>query len=138
MTKLKLRATEVSDLEVIASAVQDGIFQIGQSRFDSTARSFTLRLSRYMHEVAAPHRIESGLRFDGVLNVRSQGVAHDKSEAYAVVLGVTFEETDLPAGYLNLTLAGGGIIQIEVEAVDITLADIGEPRITKKIPTHDG
>jgi len=45
MTKLKLLAADTSDLEVIASAVQDSIFQIGQTRFDSKGRSFTLRLS---------------------------------------------------------------------------------------------
>lgn len=138
MTNLRLLATDTHDLEVIAAAVQDGIFQIGQSRFDSQARSFTVRLSRYMHEKKIPMRIESGLRFDGVLKVRAQGVAQDKSDAYAVILGLKFEETDAPAGYINLTLAGGGVIQLDIEAIDVTLADMGEPRKTKKTPTHDG
>ena len=138
MTNLRLLATETSDLEVMASAIQDGIFQIGQSRFDADARSFTLRLSHYMHEDASAQRIESGLRFDGVEKVRAQGVAQDKADAYAVVLGLKFEETDAPAGHINLTLAGGGVIQLDVEAIDVTLADMGEPRKTKKIPTHDG
>lgn len=138
MTKLKLLATDTPDLEVIASAIQDGIFQIGQSRFQADARSFTLRLSRFMHESDKPLRIESGLRFDGVLGVRSQGVAKDNADAYAVVLGLDFAATDLPAGSMTLMLAGGGKIQIEVEAIDVTLADIGEPIATKKIPKHDG
>jgi hypothetical protein len=138
MTNLHLLAADTPDLEVIAAAVQDGIFQIGQTRFEADARSFTLRLSRYMHESSTPLRIESGLRFDGVLKVRSQGVAQDKAEAYAVVLNLKFEETDSPAGRMNLTLAGGGVIQIEVEAIDVTLADIGDPRKTKNIPAHDG
>ena len=46
MTNLHLLAADTPDLEVIAAAVQDGIFQIGQTRFDADARSFTLRLSR--------------------------------------------------------------------------------------------
>jgi len=138
MTKLKLLATDTSDLEVIASAIQDAIFQIGQSRYDADGRSFTLRMSRFMHEVSTAKRIESGLRFDGVMKVRSQGVALDKPEAYAVILGLDFETTDLPAGQLNLTLSGGGVIQINVEAIDITMADIGEPRATKRVPQHVG
>lgn len=137
MTKLRLLATDPSDLEVIAGAIQDSIFQIGQSRFDKSGRSFTLRLSRYAHELKKPHRIESGIRFDGVLNVRSQGVDLAKTDAFAVILGLTFEATELPAGLLTLTLAGGGVVQIDVEATDVTLADIGEPRPTKKIPKHD-
>ena len=138
MTELKLLAADTSDLEVIASAVQDSIFQIGQTRFDKTGRSFTLRLSRYMHEVEKPHRIESGLRFDGVMSVSSQGVAMEKGEAFAVILGLDFTADDSPAGQIFLKLAGGGVIRIAVEAVDVTLADHGEARVTRRIPAHDG
>jgi len=137
MTKLRLLATDTSDLEVMAGASQDAIFQIGQSRYDRDGLSFTLRLSRYMHEAASPLRIESGLRFDGVLAVRSQGVDLSKEEAFVVLLGLEFKATDSPAGQINLTLAGGGVIQIDVEAIDVTLADIGDPRKTKRIPKHD-
>jgi len=98
MTKLKLLATDTSDLEVVASAVQDSIFQIGQTRFDGQGRSFTLRLSRYMHETKTPQRIECGLRFDGVMST----------------------------------------IRIAVEGIDVTLADRGDARPTKRIPKHDG
>lgn len=138
MTELKLLASDTSDLEVIASAVQDSIFQIGQTKFDKAGRSFTLRLSRYMHEAEKPHRIESGLRFDGVMSVSSQGVAMEKGEAFAVILGLDFTADDSPAGQVFLKLAGGGAIRIAVEAIDVTLADHGEARKTKRIPAHDG
>ena len=138
MTELKLLAADTSDIEVIASAVQDSIFQIGQTRFDRDGRSFTLRLSRYMHETKKPQRIESGLRFDGVISVSSQGVAMEKDEAFAVILGLEFVADDSPAGYFFLKLAGGGTIRIAVEGVDLTLADRGDARPTKRIPKHDG
>ena len=138
MNKLRLRASDTGDLEIIAGAVQDSIFQVGQSRYDKAGLSFTLRLSRYMREMDTPHRVESGLRFDGVLSVKSQGVDLTKQDAYAVILGLTYEATDTPAGIVSVTLAGGGVIQIEVEAIDTTLADIGDPRKTKRIPKHDG
>jgi hypothetical protein len=138
MTELKLRASEASDIEVIASAIQDSIFQIGQTRFDANGRSFTLRLSRYMHEDSKPQRIECGLRFDGVMSVSSQGVAQDKQEAFAVILGLEFMPDDSPAGRFFLKLAGGGTLRIAVEGIDLTLADRGDPRPTKRIPKHDG
>ena len=138
MNKLRLRASDTGDLEIIAGAVQDSIFQVGQSRYDKAGLSFTLRLSRYMREMDTPHRVESGLRFDGVLSVKSQGVDLTKQDAYAVILGLIYEATDTPAGIVSVTLAGGGVIQIEVEAIDATLADIGDPRKTKRIPKHDG
>lgn len=138
MNKLRLRASDTGDLEIIAGAVQDSIFQIGQSRYDKAGLSFTLRLSRYMREMDTPHRVESGLRFDGVLSVKSQGVDLAKQDAYAVILGLIYEATDTPVGIVSMTLAGGGVIQIEVEAIDATLADIGDARKTKRIPKHDG
>lgn len=138
MTELKLRATETADIEVIASAVQDAIFQIGQIRYDAAGRSFTLRLSRFRHEADKPERIECGLRFDGVMSVKSQGVDKDKTEAFAVILGLSFTVEDAPAGHFNLNLAGGGTIQLDVEAIDLTLADRGKARETKHIPAHDG
>ena len=138
MNKLRLRASDTGDLEIIAGAVQDSIFQVGQSRYDKAGLSFTLRLSRYMREMDTPHRVESGLRFDGVLSVKSQGVDLAKQDAYAVILGLIYEATDTPAGIVSVTLAGGGTIQIEVEAIDATLADIGDARKTKRIPKHDG
>lgn len=138
MTKLKLLAADTSDLEVIASAVQDSIFQIGQTRLDRAGRYFTLRLSRYMHEQDKPQRIESGLRFDGVMSVSAQGVALDKTEAFAVILGLEFIADDGPAGQFFLKLAGGGTIRIAVEAIDVTLADYGDALMTKRIPSHDG
>lgn len=138
MNKLRLRASDTGDLEIIAGAVQDSIFQVGQSRYDKAGLSFTLRLSRYMREMDTPHRVESGLRFDGVLSVKSQGVDLTKQDAYAVILGLIYEATDTPAGIVSVTLAGGGVIQIEVEAIDATLADIGDARKTKRIPKHDG
>jgi len=138
MTELKLRASDTPDIEVFAGAIQDSIFQIGQTRYDAAGRSFTLRLSRFMHEIDTPQRIECGLRFDGVMSVKSQGVETTKSEAYAVILGLEFVPQDGPSGEFNLNLAGGGVICISVEAIDLTLADRGKPRATKRIPTHDG
>lgn len=137
MTDLKLRAVDSPDIEVVASAVQDAIFQIGQTRYDTPGRSFTLRLSRFMHESQTPQRVECGLRFDGVMSVQSTGVDTAKSEAYAVILGLEFETADAPAGQFNLLLAGGGIIRLAVEAIDLTLADVGDPKPTKRVPKHD-
>ena len=138
MTELKLRATETSDIDVIASAVQDSIFQIGQTRYDVDGRSFTLRLSRFRHESQKPERIECGLRFDGVMSVKSQGVETDKKDAFAVILGLKFLAEDGLSGHFNLNLAGGGVIRLDVEAIDLTLADRGKARPTKHIPAHDG
>jgi len=134
---LRLRAVDSESIGVVAAAIQDAIFSVGQVRYDTRGRSFTLRLSRYRHEVTSPSRIESGLRFDSILSVRRQGVSQDADEAYAVILDLTFNETEDGQGVCLLSLAGGGQIELSVETVDITLADIGDARPTKKIPQHE-
>jgi len=91
-----------------------------------------------MHELGKPHRIECGFRFDGVLSVSSQGVALDKQDAFVVILGLEFVASDSPAGDFFVKLAGGGTLRIAVEAIDLTLADRGDPRPTKHAPKHDG
>ncbi|WP_409434012.1 DUF2948 family protein [Litorimonas sp. RW-G-Af-16] len=137
MSKLRLLAKDPDDLPLIASAVQDAILRVGDIRYDAKGRFLSLRLSRYMHETKKPQRIESGLRIDGVMSLQSKGVDRSHDDAVTVLLDATFDMTDAPAGTLLLTFAGGGAFRLSVEAMDITLADIGDPRTTKSIPKHD-
>ena len=133
---LKLLANDADDLKVVASAIQDAILRVGDIRFDPVGRAVTLRLSRYRHEDPKPSRVVSGLRIDGVMALQSAGVSRDTPDAYAVVLDASFAPTDAPAGTLILTLAGGGRLRMEVEALDLTLADSGEARRSRNVPTH--
>ncbi len=134
---LRLLAQDSEDLKIIASAVQDAILRVGDVRFDPVGRSVTLRLSRFRHESANPSRLEAGLRFDGVMRLQSSGYDRTNSDAFAVLLDVTFEETDAPAGQVTLTLAGGGALRMDVESLDVLLADTGDARGTRATPNHD-
>ena len=134
---LRLLAQDSEDLKIIASAVQDAILRVGDVRFDPVGRSVTLRLSRYRHESASPSRLEAGLRFDGVMRLQSSGYDRTNKDAFAVLLDATFAETDAPAGQVTLTLAGGGALRMDVESLDVLLADTGEARGTRARPDHD-
>jgi len=136
MTKLRLRAESQADLEVIAAAVQDAILRVGEIIYDLRGRSLTLRMTRFQHEEATAARAQSGLRFDGVMNVRTRGIDRSDPEAMAVLLDVEFAMTDNPAGTLTLIFAGGGELQAEVEALEVMLADVTEAQDTDKLPLH--
>ena len=133
---LKLIANDADDLRVLSAALQDAIIRVGDIRFDPVGRSATLQMSRYRHEDARPSRILSGLRLDGVLAMQSHGFDRSNPDAYAVLLDVAFEETDAPAGTVLMTLAGGGMIRLQVEALDATLADAGEAKRARARPDH--
>ncbi len=138
MHKLKLIAADADDLAVISAAVQDAIVNIGGIHFDKTARALTLRMSRYAHETQDKSmRVEAGLRIDGVLTVQSRGINRDNPDAFAIILNIEFERTDAISGHLNLLFAGGGVLRVTIEAIDVILADTDNTRVTQARPSHD-
>jgi len=136
MTKLRLKAETQADLEIIAAAVQDAILRVGEITYNMTGRSLTLRMSRFRHEQDKGARAQSGLRFDGVLNVKTRGIDRADPEAMAVLLSLEFEETDKPAGIIKLIFAGAGELHADVEALEVILADVTDARGTDKLPLH--
>ncbi len=136
MTKLRLRAETKADLEVIAAAVQDAILRVGEITYNMRAMSLTLRMSRFRHEDDKGARAQSGLRFDGVLNVKTRGIDRSDPQAMAVLLNLEYEGIDPPGGVLKLIFAGGGELHAEVEMLDVILADVTDAKATDKLPMH--
>ena len=81
MTKLRLKAETQDDLSIIAAAVQDAILRVGEITYNMRGRSLTIRMSRFRHEQDVGARAESGLRIDGVLNVKTRGIDRKDPEA---------------------------------------------------------
>ncbi len=139
---LKLRAEDAGDLEIVAAAVQDALVRVAELHFDAKARRFTILMNRFRWEEAderAPfERIRAALSFEGVLGVKSRKVRQDAPDALAAVLSLAFKPADNPPGGLvNLVLAGGGEIAIEVECLDAVLLDMGDPWRTPRRPDHE-
>ena len=137
---LKLKAENQSDVVVLSSLLQDAILRVGEIKYSKKGRALSLRLTRYAHEDGDAKRVLCGLRVDGVEAVNSKGIERDNSEALAVLLSVSFEPalniSLEPAGKLHFIFAGAGEIVCDVECVDMTLADVSEPRPTKSQPLH--
>jgi hypothetical protein len=134
---LRLKAESPDGLKVISSAVQDAILRVEGIIYDPKARSLTLGLQRYRHEAKGKTRIFSGLRFDSVLSLKSTAIDRTNKDAFLVLLSIDFEESDAPAGVLNLEFSGGGRLLAEVECLDSLLLDRGEPWSAKKKPDHN-
>ena len=136
--KLKLLAETQDDLKVISSALQDAITRVGDIDYAPKARALTLRLTRYRHEDKdASQRVLTGLRIDSVLSLKTKGINQSEPDAMAVLLSLDFVPGETPpAGRLHLVFAGGGELLAETECLDITLADISDPRDTDKRPLH--
>ena len=138
---LKLRAETKDDLVVISSALQDAILKVGEIDYDSKARFVSLRLSRFKHENQnVAERVQTGFRIDSVLGIKSRQIDRSDPEAFAVLLSVEFEKStqskEDPSGVLQLIFAGGGEINIDIECIDLILADVSMVRATDKLPLH--
>jgi len=54
----------------------------------------------------------------------------------AVLLDINFTKTQSPAGFINFVFANQIEIQVEVECIDILLADLTDAKKTNKTPKH--
>ena len=105
---LRLRAEDADDLEVVSACMQDAIARIGDMTYMSRLRRFALVATRFRWELAREvgpeggQRIRSGLHFDDVLRVRSQGIDMADREGLLPLLAIRAE----PAGDLVIALAG--------------------------------
>lgn len=143
---LRLRALDAEDLSVMAALVQDAVFPASEMQWDRKTRRFAILLNRFRWEDApraearkrSYERVQAVLAVEDVLRVQSQGV--DKSDAEMVfsLLAMAFTPGDDGAGRLELTLAGDGVIALEVEALEVILRDVTRPysAASGKAPSH--
>jgi len=137
MSALKLLAKDADDLKVIAAALQDAIMRIRDITVSRSSRSLSLRLWRFRNESDKNERVLTGLRLDGVLDVKARGIDRSDPDAMIVLLNIDFKADDTPpGGQINLQFAGGGEMQLTAEAIEIICADISDPKPTDKIPIH--
>ena len=139
---LKLLAADVADLEIISAAAQDALVHVSELSYDPKARRFTAMVSRFRWESAGEagpfERVRAALSFESVLAVRTRKLRRDMPQALADILSLKFEAAeDPPGGVARLVLAGDGEIALDVECLDVTLADIGPVWPTPRRPDHE-
>ncbi len=139
---LKLLASDVADLDVIAAAAQDALVRARDLKFDPRARRFTADVLRFKWEAAGENgpyeRVRAALAFDGVLSVKTRKLRRDEPEALADILSIKFDaDAEPPGGVARIVLAGDGEIALTVECLDVTLADLGPSWPTQRKPDHE-
>ena len=133
---LRLLAQDPEDLAVISAALQDAVSKVGDIDYEARARRLTLALNRFRWEAGRRQRVRSALQLGGVMAVRSRKLRRDRADAVVELLALSFEPGDAPGGILTFSFAGGGDLQVEVECIDMVLADISAPWPTPRAPAH--
>lgn len=143
---LRLKALDADDLAVMAALVQDAVFPASEMKWDAKARRFAFLLNRFRWEDAdnarlrkrSFERVQSVLAIEDVIKVQSQGVDKSDPDMVFSLLSIGFKAGEDGTGRVELTLAGDGVIGLEVEALEVLLRDVTRPYVapSAKAPSH--
>jgi hypothetical protein len=136
---LRLIGRDADDVGVISACLQDAVFTGDQIHWDAKKRRLALLLNRFRWEDPArrTERVQAVLRIDDVLRVQSTGVTRDVDVVLSV-LSLAWTPGAEGAGRLELVLAGDGAIGVDVECLEMSVADVSKPYVAPsgKRPTH--
>lgn len=157
---LKIIARDAEDLAVVSSCLQDALIPLNEMRYLPQERRFIMVANRFRWERAAQatpvapgaanstpakdaafdsdedfgdlQRVNAGICIDRVLSVRSKNIDRSKPDDFLSLLSITLEGKNA----LSLLFAGGGVIQVEIEALSFYLSDLGKAWPTQWQPDH--
>lgn len=138
---LRLLAEDSDGLAIIAAAVQDSLVKPQDIKFDPRSRTFGLEINRFQWERAGKRmpyfRSRAVLGISAVQTVRSRGMSRDIDAVHALIDIRFLPDAEPPGGAITLIFAGDAQVQLVVECVDITLADLGPSWPTRRKPDHE-
>jgi hypothetical protein len=142
MTDLKLLALDGEDLAIVSAHMQDSVFKVGDMDYSPRAKQFAIAANRFVWELSDRkdkcfERHRSALVFKRVLAVRSTGIELRKRDNVLSLLAIRFDQAgEGPEGTVELTLAGHATIALDVECIEVQLADVGGAWETASMPDH--
>ena len=128
MTELKLLALDKDDLEIISAHMQDSVFKVGDVHWSPGSGLLSIEANRFAWESSGQRRRSyerrrAALVFKRVEAVRSTGIDPSKKD-------------EGPDGMVELILSGTATIALDVECLEVALADIGGAWETASRPRH--
>lgn len=143
MDRLKLVALDEDDLAVLSACLQDAVFKTADMAFLKAGRTFTLEANRFVWEDGADtgrktwERRRAVLAAKRVNAVRSRGIDLAAGDAVHALLALRFKPAaEAPSGTLELVLAGGASVALDVECIEMQLQDTGGAWGTEFKPRH--
>jgi Protein of unknown function (DUF2948) len=141
MSSLKLLAQDEEDLSILSAHLQDAIIRLGDIAYIAKQRRFAAVVSRFCWEGCPDGekgtRVRAGLHFDSVLSVKKTKLLRNDPDSVAELLAIQFVPRGETGGFIDLVLAGGGRIRLEVECIEAQLRDLTEPRPAVARPVHN-
>jgi Protein of unknown function (DUF2948) len=141
MEPVKFVALDRGDLEVVSTHLQDALVKVADVMWRPQEKRVVIGLNRFdwlsaEGERAELRRCRAALRFERVTCCKCKSVNPHGKEDILNLLAVEFTETNCPAGVITLTFSGGGVLRLEVECLEVELADLGPSWPAKGRPVH--
>lgn len=150
MSALKMMALDDEDLTVLSAHCQDAVFKASDVKWLAAENRFLISLNRFAWEKARKsgglmgmlgrnsyERHKAVLHFEQVSQVRTKGL--DQSDANTVfsLLSIEFfAGEDGVSGQLELLLAEDHSIRLNVDSIEVRLADFDAAWETTSMPKH--
>lgn len=140
---LRLAALDADDLSVLSAHLQDAVLKVGEMKYLPAEQRFAATLNRFdwVHGNStgtSPYRRrQAALVIDRVAMVRSQNIKRGADDAVLELLAIDFCPGEAPSGDIELVFAGGGAVRLEVECIEVRLADLGPEWETGSQPVHE-
>jgi hypothetical protein len=142
MQPLRLVALDEQDLEIVSAHVQDAVTKVGDIQYSAADKQLVLPVNRYAWEKKRGlfsrrgERRRSILHFNRVLAARSSGINQSDKDAVLSLLAIEFAVSEAPAGEMVLIFAGGAAMSLQVEVIEVQLADLGGAWEAAARPRH--
>ena len=140
---LKLIAKTDEDLRVISAHLQDSIVSTSNIANLKRNKILLIQLNRFMWEDVEKgvfrknKRVRTVLKFDNVIKVLSKKINQNNTNKFLDFLAIESRQMTDKTYEVKLIFSGDSEIKINVEVIEVTLDDQGEPWDTKNKPKHE-
>ena len=139
---LKLIGNNSQDLKVISAYSQDSTVTVKDMIFLAKNRIFIMIINRFMWEDIErginrqSKRIRCALKFEGILKVKSKKINQKNKNKHLECLAIECNEILSKNNEIIFFFAGGGVITLISESIEVVMHDLGVSWNVKHIPKH--
>jgi len=139
---LKLIARTEEDLRVVSAHLQDAIVNVNDIANLKKNKILLLQLNRFMWEDVEKgvfrknKRIRTVLKFENVIKVNSKNINQVKKDKFLDFLTIETNKMTDNNYEMKILFAGGSIVKVISEVIEVTLDDQGDAWVTKNKPKH--
>jgi hypothetical protein len=135
MTDLKLTVTDIEDLTILSTILQDATVLIGDMGYDQDRKQFLMVAARYILSADTKNpssRRLMGINFDGVIRLFRRGFSPNDHDNVLNLLAIRGNGPNI-----EIVFSGKAMLRLECEVIKVYAADLGEGWATQFKPRHD-